>query len=94
MSKPKSISAYPAFYMTLADEFQAGARSKTITYPSQLEQQRARLDLYGFIRALREDGGKESHPDFVWTRIFASGERPWTLTLKHPDETYKGVVAK
>lgn len=96
MGKSRDSGSYPETYKRIAEEFENGKRELTLTFPTQRDQVSTRLDLYGYIRALKgEDGvgldkAEPLYPTFYRVRIFASQVAPWTLTLRHADDTFTG----
>lgn len=92
MPKSLDIGNYPRVFMELADAFEAGKREHVIECEDRHDLLSTRLDMYGFIRALRRDGGIDTHPNFVRVRLYASKEAPWRLTVKHVDDTFRGRI--
>ena len=87
MSKSLDIGSYPATYLQLADAFERGAVRKTLQFKTRAAMLAARLDLYGFIRAMKADAGATNYPRFIRARLFAAAKAPWRLRLIHADKT-------
>lgn len=94
MSKPKNPGSYPRAFLDIADAFEAGLKERVLTFKSRREQLATRLDFYGFIRALRADGGADTFPNALCIRISASTSEPWTLRLYHADISHEFTVTR
>lgn len=104
-NRSRKSDSYPRTYLSLAQDFEVDTvRKKVLEFTDQRAQLATRLDLYAFMRALRrenavaaaerKEGTVESFSTFTRTRIFASAEAPWTLTIKHPDDVYSFKVVR
>lgn len=81
-----ALSTYPARYLEIAGEFQAGKRRVSLKCPSGADAIRRRLDLYRFRSALKAEGMQTEYSQFFAVRMFVRGR---VLVLIHADETFK-----
>lgn len=87
MPRSLDIGRYPKLYIEIADAFEAGLTERLLRYETREDQLRARMDLYGFLGALRRE--RATYPRACFIRVFASKAEPWTLRLVHADHTYQ-----
>lgn len=80
------VSSYPARYLEIAGEFQAGRRRRALKCTSAAEAVRRRFDLYHFRSALEKEGMRAEYSQFFAVRMFVRGK---TLVLIHADEEFK-----
>jgi hypothetical protein len=84
MAAPKELTAYPDWFMALANEFEGPERiqSKTYILPDRAAALRLRQQFYGFLRALRA-GGQAMYPNFQTVRIAIQANELHIMHVDH-----------
>lgn len=80
------VATYPARYLEIAGEFQAGRRRRAIKCESRAAAITRRFDLYHFRSALEKEGMRNEYSQFFAVRMYVRGKM---LVLIHADETFK-----
>lgn len=99
MSKSLDLARYPSSYTDLARRYEeavrpggTGRREQWYVVKSEKAAQAARLDLYGFQRALRH-AGRDDLKAFATARLFIA-RKPWRVRVVHPDDTAPPVAKR